>query len=85
MGVSFRAQSVWNPIFGEDEVQIGYLEQAITVRHRGVGGGGLGGCRGLLSLLTYYLFLFTIHTSVANRRERLQRLFVGCLRFSLVG
>lgn len=67
--------------FGEDRVHISYLEQAIIVRKKG-GGGELANVvkNMLLSLQTYYLFLFTIHTSVANRLERLQRLFVGCLR-----
>lgn len=66
--------------FGEDRVHIGYLEQAIIVK-KGEGGQLANAVKNmLLSLQTYYLFLFTIHTSVANRLERLQRLFVGCLR-----
>ena len=72
LGASYKANAVWNPILEKMERRLSGWQKLYLSK---------GGCLTLLqstlsSLPTYFLSLFTIPKSVANRLEKLQRDFL---------
>ena len=72
LGASYKSTSIWNPILEKFEKRLAGWKKIYLSK-----GGWLTLLKStLLSLPTYYLSLFTIPTSVANRIEKLQRDFL---------
>ena len=85
LGTLYKTPSIWNPILKRmDKKLLGWKWLYLSK------GGRLTLLKSTLSsLLTYYLFLFTIPKVVATRLERIQRNFlwgstVECFKFPLV-
>ena len=72
LGASYKANAVWNPILEKMERRLSGWQKLYLSK-----GGRLTLLKSTLSSLpTYFLSLFTIPKSVANRLEKLQRDFV---------
>ena len=72
LGSSFKSLAVWNPIIEKMERSLAGWKRLYLSK-----GGRLTLLKStLLNLPTYFLSLFTIPISVANRLERLQRNFL---------
>lgn len=72
LGSSFKSLVVWNPIIEKMERSLAGWKRLYLSK-----GGRLTLLKStLLNLPTYFLSLFTIPVSVANRLERLQRNFL---------
>jgi hypothetical protein len=72
LGASYKANAVWNPILEKMECRLSGWQKLYLSK-----GGRLTLLKSTLSSLpTYFLSLFTIPKSVANRLEKLQRDFV---------
>ena len=85
LGTLYKTPSIWNPILKRmDKKPSGWKWLYLSK------GGRLTLLKSTLSsLLTYYLFLFTIPKAVVTRLERIQRNFlwgstIECFKFSLV-
>jgi hypothetical protein len=72
LGSSFKSKDIWNSILEKMERRLAGWKSLYLSK-----GGRLTLLKSTLSSLpTYYLSLFTIHVSVANRIEKLQRNFL---------
>jgi hypothetical protein len=72
LGASFKSRTIWNSIVEKMERKLGSLESLYLSK-----GGRLTLLKSTLSsLLTYYLSLFTIPTSVAHMIEKIQQNFL---------
>ena len=85
LGTLYKTPSIWNPILKRMDKKLSGWKWLYLSK-----GGRLTLLKSTLSsLLTYYLFLFTIPKVVATRLERIQRNFlwgstVECFKFPLV-
>ena len=76
LGASNKSPSIWNPILEKIERKIAGWKKLYLLK-----GGRLTLLKSTLSSLpTYFLSLFTIPTHVANKIEKLQRVFCGVIR-----
>ena len=73
LGASHKSSSIWNPILEKYERRLAGWKKLYSSK-----GGRLPLIKSTLSSLpTYFLSLFNIPTCVANKIEKLQRIFFG--------